>query len=168
MIEKSRIDRAGDRAAFIVERLLALGLLAAIVCDFVNVLGRYGGSFSIIGLDEIEIYTLIAIAFLGGAVVSWRNMHLRMDVFISACPPAVRRPVILLEMLVTLAVVGFVAWHSFGYVARVYAFGTASDIAHVPMWIPHSAVLAGFALIAVVVLVRGVQRLAGHGGAEIS
>ena len=44
--------------------------------------------FALNGVDEVEIYILIWIAFLGAALVTWRGTHLRMDVLIAACPPA--------------------------------------------------------------------------------
>jgi TRAP-type C4-dicarboxylate transport system permease small subunit len=82
-----------------------------------------------------------------------------MDVLIGACPPAVRRVVELFEMAVMLAVSAFVAWQSFKYVERMYALGAVSDIAHIPTWIPHSAIAISFTAIALIVLVRGLQRI---------
>lgn len=161
MVQKSALDRAGDRVATIVERVLALGLVAAIGLDFLNVTGRYSGAFSIIGVDEVEIYILVAVAFLGAAVVTWRQQHLRMDVIVGACPYFIRKAVVLLEMAVMLAVVTFVGWQSFAYVQKVFMLGTVSDIAGIPMWIPHSAVCVSLLLIAIVVLVRGSRLLAG-------
>jgi TRAP-type C4-dicarboxylate transport system permease small subunit len=59
-----------------------------------------------------------------------------------------------------LVIAAFVAWHSFKYVERIYALGAVSDIARIPTWIPHSAITAGFGAIVLIVLLRGVQRLA--------
>lgn len=159
MLQKSAADRAGDRIVTIVERVLALALMAAIFLDFVNVLGRYSGGFSFVGVDELEIYVLIAIAFVGAAAVTWRRQHLRMDVIIAACPRFVQKVVPLVEMIVMLVVTGFLGLQSFAYVKKVWSLGAVSDIAQVPMWIPHSMVCIGFFLIAIIVLVRGFQAL---------
>lgn len=144
-----------------IERVLAIGLLIGIFLNVVNVVGRYLAGFALNGVDEIEIYILIWIAFLGAALVTWRDRHLRMDVLIGACPLAVRRVMALFEMAVMLAVSGFVAWQSLKYVERMYALGAVSDIAHIPTWIPHSAIALSFAAIALIVLVRGLQRITG-------
>lgn len=128
---------AADRLAW-CRRALWIGL------DFLNVTGRYSGAFSIIGVDEVEI---------------------RMDVIVGACPYFIRKAVVLLEMAVMLAVVTFVGWQSFAYVQKVFMLGTVSDIAGIPMWIPHSAVCVSFVLIAIVVLVRGSRLLAGTAAA---
>lgn len=162
MLQKSALDRAGDRIATIVERVLALALMAAILLDFVNVMGRYSGGFSFIGVDELEIYVLIAIAFVGAAAVTWRRQHLRMDVIVAACPPIAQKVVACVEMIVMLMVAGFLGVQSFAYVKKVWSLGAVSDIAGVPMWIPHSAVCVSFFLIAIVVLVRGFQLLGGE------
>lgn len=162
MLEKSALDRAGDRIVTIVERVLALAMMGAILLDFVNVIGRYSGGFSLIGVDELEIYVLIFIAFLGAAAITWRRQHLRMDVIIGACPLYVQRAVAFIEMIVMLAVVGFLCVQSFAYVTKVWSLGAVSDIARVPMWIPHSAVCVSFFLMAIIVLVRSFQRLGGE------
>lgn len=159
MAEKSAIERVGDRIVYVAERILALSLMAAIVLDFINVLGRYSGGFSMIGIDEIEIYILIWTAFIGAVAVTWRRQHLRMDVFLETCPEPVKKAVALVEMTVMLVVTGFVGMESFAYVSKMFALGSVSDIAGVPMWIPHSAVCLGFLAIAAIVLVRGFERL---------
>jgi TRAP-type C4-dicarboxylate transport system permease small subunit len=41
----------------------------------------------------------------------------------------------------------------------MYALGAVSDIAHIPTWIPHSAIAISFTAIALIVLVRGLQRI---------
>ena len=59
----------------------------------------------------------------------------------------------------------FVAWQSFLYVQRIYRLGAVSDIAHVPTWIPHSAVSVGFGLMALIVLCAA-ARSSGGGSLE--
>lgn len=155
------IDSRVDALVTWIERVLAVGLLVGIFLNAINVVGRYLAGYALNGADEIEIYILIWITFVGAALVSWRGSHLRMDVLIAACPPLVRWLVGLFEMLVMLTVCTFVAWHSFKYVERMYALGAVSDIARIPTWIPHSAVAVGFAAMVLIVLLRGFQRIAG-------
>lgn len=155
----SRLEKAADVVASVVERVLAVALVAGIALNFFNVVGRYVSGFTLTGVDEIEIYILIWIAFLGAAVVTWRGQHLRMDVLLNACPLIVRKAVTVVEMCVMLAVALFVAFQSFRYVERIYALGAVSDIARVPTWFPHSAVFISFAAIALIVVIRMVQGL---------
>jgi TRAP-type transport system small permease protein len=155
----SKLERTADAIASGVERVLALALIAGIVLNFANVVGRYLAGFALTGVDEIEIYILIWIAFLGAALVTWRGQHLRMDVLLGGAPLAVRNGIALLEGIVLIAVASFVTVESARYVERIYALGAMSDIARVPTWIPHSAVCVGFGAIALIVVVRTWQRL---------
>lgn len=157
------IDKKVDAFVTWTERVLAVGLLIGISLNVINVVGRYLAGFALNGVDEIEIYILIWIAFLGAALVTWRGSHLRMDVLVMACPPAVRWLVGWFEMMVMLVVTIFVAWQSLKYVERIYALGAVSDIAHIPTWIPHSAIAISFAAMALMVLLRGLQRITGSG-----
>lgn len=157
------IDRRVDALVTLLERVLAVLLLLGLSLNFLNVIGRYVGGYAINGAAEIEIYILIWITFLGAAFVTWRSAHLRMDVLIAACPPVLRWLVGVVEMLVMLVVAGFVAWHSFKYVERIYALGAVSDIARIPTWIPHSAVAIGFGAMALMVLLRCLQRIMSPG-----
>jgi TRAP-type C4-dicarboxylate transport system permease small subunit len=155
------LDKAVDRLANAVERVLAVALVAAVSLNFINVIGRYLAGFTLTGVDEVEIYILISIAFLGAAVVFWRNEHLRMDVLLNACPAVLRKAVLIVEMAVMLAVALVVAVQSFLYVERIHALGAVSDIAHVPTWIPHSAIFLSFGAMAVMVVLRGIRVLRG-------
>ena len=157
MSEKILFERGGDKVIFIVERFLALGLLAAILLDFVNVIGRYSGGFSVLGIDEIEIYILIWIAFIGAVVVTWQRRHLRMDVLLEHCPRPIQKILNVVEMIVMFGVTAFVGYHSLAYVLKLYALGTISDIIGVPMWIPHSAVFLSFLSIAAITLIRSFE-----------
>jgi TRAP-type C4-dicarboxylate transport system permease small subunit len=155
----SKVERVADALAVTVERILALALILGIALNFINVVGRYVSGATLHGADEIEIYILIWIAFLGAAATSWRGQHLRMDILVNACPPMVRLAVSLLETAVMLAIALFVAVQSFRYVERIYLLGAVSDIARIPTWIPHSAIVISFAVIALIVIVRVVQKL---------
>ena len=157
------LDKHVDALVTWTERVLGVALLVGISLNVINVIGRYLAGFALNGVDEIEIYILIWIAFLGAALVTWRGSHLRMDVLIQACPPVVRWLAGWFEMAVMLVVTTFVAWQSFKYVERIHALGAVSDIAHIPTWIPHSAIAVSFAAMALTVLLRGLQRIAGSG-----
>lgn len=156
---ESALARSCDRIAWVIERVLAIGLIVAILFNFINVTGRYVTGFTLTGIDELEVYLLIWIAFLNAAVVSWRRDHLRMDLLVKALPVPVQRAVYIVEAIVILLVTTFVAYYSFAYVQRIFRLGAVSDIARVPTWIAHSAVFVGFGLMAVIALYHGIALL---------
>lgn len=132
-----------------IERALALAFIAAVCLNFANVVGRYGFGRSIAAADEIQIYIMVFMAFLGAAVVSWRRQHLRMDVLVRFLPRPVQSALRLCEIVLVAAVAGFALVQSWRYSAQMFAIGRTSDIGGIPMWIPHGAVVLGFALILV-------------------
>ena len=58
---------------------------------------------------------------------------------------------------------GFVLWNSTDYARQMFDIGRVSDMARVPMWIPHGVVAAGFGLMALIAGLRLVEILAGRG-----
>ena len=151
-----------DRLTWWIEHVLAYAFIAAVALNFINVVGRYGFGSTILSADELQIFIMVFMTFLGLAVVAWRNQHLRMDVLVNALPPPIRRLIKIAELAVIVILAGFVLWNSTYYAKQMFNIGRVSDMAQVPMWIPHSAVAAGFGLMALIACVRLVQVLAGH------
>ena len=135
-----------------LETLLGIVLILTILLNFANVVGRYVFNKSLLGAEEIQVYALVWMAFLGTAVVTWRNMHLRMDALSKLLPERVQVVLRIAELLICFAVVGFAVTQSYDYVSRMFMLGATSDVAHLPMWIAHSSVLAGLILIVLLLL----------------
>jgi TRAP-type C4-dicarboxylate transport system permease small subunit len=144
------IDKAFDRVARAIELVLALAFIFAVLLNFANVVGRYLIGISMIGADEIQIFIMVAMTFLGAAVVAQRNAHLRMDVLVRFFPGPIQLLLRALEQLLLISLAGFVLYQSYYYASQMWRFGRVSDMAGVPMWIPHGMVALGFALMFIV------------------
>ncbi len=151
------MERLIDRAANAVITLLGLVFIAAVCLNFANVVGRYAFGRAIFGADEVQTYVMVWMAFVGAAVVTWRNAHLRMDVLVGNLPGWARTALRLVELVLMIATAGFVLLQSWRYVGQMAAMGRRSDAAEIPMAIPHSAVAIGFALIVLIALWRLVR-----------
>src|SRR3981189_2918740 len=90
------IDKALDRVARVIELALAVAFIFAVLLNFANVIGRYLLGISLIGSDEVQIFIMVGMTFLGAAVVTRRNLHLRMDVLVRFLPTPIQ---ILLRIL---------------------------------------------------------------------
>jgi TRAP-type C4-dicarboxylate transport system permease small subunit len=156
------VTRILDRLMWAIERALAYAFIVAVALNFINVVGRYGFGSTILSADELQIFIMVFMAFLGAAVVAWRGQHLRMDVLVNALPAPLRRGVRIFELAVIVILASFVLWNSTYYAQQMFNFGRVSDMGQVPMWIPHGAVAAGFGLMAFVACLRLVQILTGH------
>ena len=148
------IDKTLDRIARFIELTLALAFIAAVLLNFGNVVGRYLFGVSLLGSDEVQIFIMVGMTFLGAAVVTRRNQHLRMDVLVQFMPASVRFLLRLAEQLLLAVLAGFVLSQSYFYASQMLRIGRTSDMAGVPMWIPHGAVALGFGLILVIALWR--------------
>ena len=153
--ERPTIERIYDRVARAIELALAIAFLFAIGLNFTNVIGRYLLGSSILWADEVQVFIMIAMTFLGAAVVTWRRQHLRMDVLAKLMPKPVQQGLKIVELILMLGLCGFILVESQDYAARMYQLGRNSDSAGVPMWIPHGSVAVGFGLMVLACLAHG-------------
>ncbi len=130
-----------------LDRLLGLVFCGVVLLTFVGAAMRYLGGGAILGADEVQVYAVVWLVFVGAAIVAWRGAHLRMDVFSARLQGPAARLRDLLEGLLAVCVCGAMTWVSLRFVMQIHAMGQRSDGAGIPMWIPHAAVLVGFALI---------------------
>jgi TRAP-type C4-dicarboxylate transport system permease small subunit len=151
---EAAVDKALDRIARAIELALALAFIFAVVLNFANVVGRYVFGLALLGVDEVQIFIMVAMTFLGAAVVSRRNLHLRMDVLVRFFPAPVRLALVILEQVLLAALAGIALAQSWFYVRQMFVIGRTSDMAGVPMWIPHGTVALGFALMLVIAVWR--------------
>ncbi len=158
----SRVDRSFEIGARAIETVLTVAFIFAVLLNFVTAADRYLFKHSIIGADEVQTYIMVWMTFAGAAVVSWRHQHLRMDVIVSRLPRAVRVVLLGIELVLALTLTVLLANESFGYAAQMHLLDRRSDLASLPMWIPHSALFVGFALMALLTVWRIVELFAGR------
>lgn len=160
------LERVIDAFMTALQRLLGLALIVAVLLNFANVVGRYGFGRSILWGDEVQMVILVAVTFLGVAIVAWRRQHLVMDMLLQRMPAPLRITVRLFETAVLVVIAGLVGTHSYSYASQMYLLGRLSDNAEIPMWMPHSTVVIGFAMLVLVALWQVIADLRGDGGDE--
>lgn len=136
----------------ILERLLGLMVIAAVILNLANIVGRYALGSAIIGAEEVLIYLMIGIVFAGTVLVTLRNQHMSMSMFVDMAPASIQRYLNCFEWLVITGLAGFIAWIAFTVSLQLKDFGQTSLTANIPMWIPHGAVVLGFGLSACITL----------------
>ncbi len=139
----------------VIRALLGLFILAGVVLNFANVVGRYVFWRPIIWAEEILVFIMIWCVMLGATLVTWENAHLRMDAVYQLGSPRVRRWLNLVSTGAFLAAAIFVLVQSTRVAALVASTGQRSVVAEVPMAIPYGAIPVSFALIVAIVIWRG-------------
>jgi len=152
---KQRIDSLIGKADFFFGIIFAL----VVFLNFISAAMRYSGMPVWIGADEIQVYSMIWLIFLGAAIVAWRHHNLRMDVLVDKLGPKFTWYRALIESLLMLVVCGSMVWISSGFVMQIMQMGQHSDGAGIPMWIPHTALLLGFGLMTLGALFRLIELL---------
>ncbi len=141
-----------------LERLLAIAFIGAVSLNFANVVARYGFGDSWAAADELQVYVMIFMTFLGAAVVASRSAHLRMDVLVRLLPERAQAWLRGAETLLVVVLSGLVAVESSRYAWEMYVLDRRSDNAGIPTWITHSAVAAGFALLGAVATAQAARK----------
>jgi TRAP-type C4-dicarboxylate transport system permease small subunit len=140
------------------EIVLSYLFVFSVALNFVNAIARYLLGFTIEGSDDVAVYIMVAVVFLGFFVVTWRGQHLRMDVIAEKLPRRLQVVLGWIELLLLLALSAFVAFQSFSYASLMFELGGRSDTAHIPTWIAHATVPIGFGLAVIVTLWRILTR----------
>lgn len=136
------------------DHVFGLAFCAVVALNFISAGARYLGGHAFIGADEVQVYAMVWLIFLGAAVVGWRHAHLRMDVLVQKLGPGAAWLQALLESVLTAVVCAVMSWVSLGFVREMANMGQRSDGAGIPMWLAHCAPLVGFVLMGLCAVYR--------------
>ncbi len=148
------LERAVGRGVRVVKRLLGLVLLAMVALNVANAAGRHVLQRSILGADEILVFAMAWLVFVGAALVTWERRHLSVDLIDRMLPAPVLRLRAAVELLAVAGLAGFVAAQSLDVIARLAKVGQVSMAAQIPMTLPHASIAVGFGLGAALALLR--------------
>lgn len=129
-------------------------MLAGVAICFANVIARYFFGYAIFWAEEVMVFLTIWGVFLGLVAATYERAHLKMDLFSHG---ATGRRQLVLNALAAAGILGcciFMVVQSWQVVNLQHAAGAVSVSAGVPRWIPNAALLAGFSLAAVALLLR--------------
>ncbi len=134
-------------------------LVASVVINFVNIIGRYVFSASITWAEEAMLFLMIGCVFLGAGPVGYLGRHIRMDVVVLALPPRARKFFEAFSDVVTMLTCAMLAVFAWPVVSMLAELDQRSDTANIPLVIPQSALPIGLALTAILIAAK----LALHG-----
>ena len=129
-------------------------ILAGIAVNFANVIGRYVFLQPLIWADETMVYIMVWTVFMGAVLVSFEGQHLKMDFFSILLPSPWKEIINGIATVSFLAVCVFVVPQTWTVVKLVWNFGQRSVVAEIPTVIPHFALLLGFVLMFLAVVLR--------------
>src|SRR5580704_12793822 len=131
-----------------------LCLIASVVINFINIVGRYFFSVSIPWAEEIMLFLMVGCVFTGCCVVAWEGRQIKMDVVIGMLPPQWREFLHVLSEIVLVATAAAVTVFAWPVITQLAAFDERSQAANFPLAIPQAMSPIGYTLMTLVVAVR--------------
>ena len=164
-------DRVPAPLRFVIvtvpQAIVGVLILAGIAVNFANVIGRYVFLQPLIWADETMVYIMVWTVFMGAVLVSFEGQHLKMDFFSIMLPSPWKQIVNGIAASSFLAVCVFVVPQTWTVVKLVWNFGQRSVVAEIPTVIPHFALLLGFALMFLAVVLRFRSYVKGEFAGEL-
>lgn len=117
-----------------IERVLAtLALVIISLISLANVVVRYFTDASFAFTEEISVFLLVVLTFGGASVALRRNRHIRIG-FLERLCPALRTPLIILQWLAGVLVLGLVLWFGGQFAWEEYQWQSESPGLGLPNW----------------------------------
>jgi C4-dicarboxylate transporter DctQ subunit len=135
--------------------------LVAIAINVANVVGRYVFAQPIFWAEEVLVFIIVWAIFLAAGTIAYRGEHLNMDLFYARMKGLPKRAVNALILALFVVCCAVVVVQSYKVVLFYHEGGGASVAAGVPMIVPHAAILVGFLLMILAVIVRWRAYLSG-------
>ena len=139
-----------DRALSAFEAsFVALAMASASILLFVNVILRYVFLSALSWAEEVTMYLIVWLVFVGGSVTLRMFGHISIDLLPLALPPGGAR---WLKIFVSAAMVVFFAaffYYSGLHTLRVMAAGQLTPVLEAPMWLTYLAMPVGSLLMGI-------------------
>jgi TRAP-type C4-dicarboxylate transport system permease small subunit len=113
------------------------------------------------------IYIMVWTVFIGAILVSYEGQHLKMDVFSVMMPSPFKEIINFVATASVLLVCLYIIPNNWIVVELMWNNDQRSVVAEVPMVIPHFALLAGFCLIFVGIVLRFRSHVTGNMTSEV-
>ena len=142
-------------------------ILIGIAINFANVLGRYLFLAPIIWAEEIMIYIMVWMVFVGSVLVTWDGHHLKMDFFSIMLPSPTKEIMNFLGAIAFVLACLFVLPQAHTVTNLMNDLDQRSVVAEIPMVLPHFALLLGFSIMFVAVVYRFRRLVTGDLTSEV-
>ena len=141
--------------------LSAALILGGIAINFANVVSRHLFSSAIFWAEEILVFLVIWFVSIAVAAITYQGTHLRMDLLSTRLASPWKEIVNAATIVCFVAFCTLVALQSFDVVSAFNRTGMVSITASIPLVFPHAALLVGFTLMVLAVIVRVRSYLSG-------
>jgi len=145
------------------EALLALLLAAMVLVTFIQVVLRYVFNSGLLWGLELTTFLFAWLVILGISYGIRVHSHIGVDALVKLFPPAGQRTFGLVAVLAGIAYAGLLLYGAWDHVIGiVYEYEIEAEDLKIPLWIPQSVLLIGFAMMIWRLSVLGFRILTGR------
>ncbi|MBB4267493.1 TRAP transporter small permease [Roseospira visakhapatnamensis] len=127
---------APERPPFRIEEAIGAAAMALIcVISFANVVVRYATNVSFAFTEEISVFLLVVLTFVGAALAFANRDHIRITVVVQRLGPLGRRLCDGLTLAAGTLMFGALVWFGAGLTWDEYVYGETSPALGWPTWI---------------------------------
>ena len=139
--------------------VLAMGILLMAINTCANVIARFvfGEGFFFSG--EVNRILIIFITFAGLGYAARHGRHIRMSAFFDTLPPTFRKALMIVIALGTAAVMFFLCYYAYDYVATMKSRGRILPALGFPIWWIYIWVPIGFAITGIQYVFTAIKNL---------
>ncbi len=139
-----KLSAAETRVAWVARAALGVLMLSGVGLMFANVIARLVFAAPFYWAEEAAVYLNVWCVFIGVALVTKDNAHLRMDLVLRSLPPRWARVLCVLSWAVTVIVCAVVVFGSWMLLRQLAQANLRSVAMSLPMVAVHAAVFVGF------------------------
>jgi TRAP-type C4-dicarboxylate transport system permease small subunit len=133
----------------VIVMVSSVALFAAGCVLTYSVLSRYFLHLSTDWQDELSVFLIVGAVFMSSAAIQARRGHVAIEAVVTLLPPRVNAVRQSLVDMASFAFCAFFAWKSWTLLAEAWVEDFHSESTWgPPLWIPHSLMTAGMALLA--------------------
>lgn len=152
----ARIDAVIGRIEILI---LSWGIIAMAVNTIANVLGRYVFHQSIYFSEELNVFLVLIVTFMGLGYATRRGIHIRMSAIYDVLPQRLRKVLMIVIAIVTSVMMAILAWYALQYVIKVASRGRVTPALQVPLYLTYVWVVLGLALTSLQYLFTALRNL---------
>lgn len=142
--------------------ILALGVIALASNTIIGVVSRQVFGKGLFWSDEVNRILIILITFAGIGYAARQGRHIRMSALYDALPRPGRKVMMVIIAFATSAVMFFLCYHAYQYIATLQARGRVLPALGLPIWWIYVWVPVGLAVTGVQYFLTGIHNLNSH------
>ena len=154
------VTKAIETVSTFIGWLSGIGVYAMAIAVFIEVVLRYFFNSSIFIAEELSVYCMIGVAFLGAAMTMKNGAHIKVDLLYKRLPKKARLWLDVVTTILGTVICIIVTYECIWWVHYTYKTNFISpSVMQTPMWIPMIVVPIGLFLWSLQYVVESIKTL---------